>query len=64
MEDYDKALSVNPDFAEALVRKGIVYLLQKKYKEAVEYMEKGLSIDPSMSAGIKKYLDEAKANLK
>lgn len=63
MADYDKALEINPNDSEALARKGIVYLLQKKYKEAVEYMEKGLSLDPGIEGGIKEYLDQAKGNL-
>jgi tetratricopeptide (TPR) repeat protein len=43
---YDKALSIDPNHANALNNKGLSLVYLGKYQEAIEYFDKALSIDP------------------
>ncbi len=44
--DFDKAIDLLPDFAEAYLGRGIVYGLQKKYPQAVDDFSRAISLAP------------------
>jgi tetratricopeptide (TPR) repeat protein len=44
--DYERALHLRPDYAEALNNLGAIYYAKKNYKKAIRYYRKAISIDP------------------
>jgi len=58
--DFNKALELDPNSAEAFCRMGIAYLYKGDYDNAILNMEKGLKIDPALKETMSKYLEEAK----
>jgi uncharacterized protein YjbI with pentapeptide repeats len=46
IEYYDKALEINPNYADALNGKGNALRNKGKYNEAIEYYDKALEINP------------------
>jgi tetratricopeptide (TPR) repeat protein len=49
MECYNKALDLDPSFAEAFYDKGLVLFALEKYQEAMECYNKALDSDPSFA---------------
>ena len=46
IQAYDKAIDINPQYAEAWNGKGLVFEVQGKYDEAVNEYDKAIDIDP------------------
>jgi tetratricopeptide (TPR) repeat protein len=46
IEYYDKALTINPKYADALYNKGVALSDLKRHEEAIEYYDKALTINP------------------
>jgi len=46
MNDCEKCLEMNPNFARAYSRKGLLLYLKKDYVKAMEAYERGLKLDP------------------
>jgi stress-induced-phosphoprotein 1 len=46
MKDCDKCLEINPNFAKAYSRKGLLYYMKKDYAKAIEVYERGLKLEP------------------
>lgn len=46
LENYNKALSISPDYAEAINNIGTVYYAKKDYKRAIREYERALRITP------------------
>ncbi|MDG5815912.1 tetratricopeptide repeat protein [Chitinispirillales bacterium ANBcel5] len=46
IEEYKKALSINPELIDAYLGLGTIYEWQGKYKEAIKKYEEALSVDP------------------
>ncbi len=46
MDCYNKALEINPDYADAWINKGVVLENQNKYAETLECYNKALEINP------------------
>ncbi len=46
MEEFNLALSLEPDYVNAYCGIGVAYLNQKKYKEGIEALEKAIALDP------------------
>ncbi len=44
--DYQRALHLHPDYAEALNNLGAIYYARKNYKKAIRYYRKAIAIDP------------------
>lgn len=44
--DYERALHLRPDYAEALNNLGAVYYAKKNYKKAIRYYRKAISLNP------------------
>ena len=49
IEDYDKALKIDPNYTDALYHKGRSLHKLGKYEEAIEWFDKALAIDPNYS---------------
>jgi tetratricopeptide (TPR) repeat protein len=60
LNDFDKAIEADTTNAEAYCRKGVAYLYLGVYDKAIEYLEKGITLDASMEENVKDYLKEAK----
>ncbi len=52
MEHYRAALSLNPEYGQALTGLGALLLMQKRVEEAQELFEKALSIDPNHATAL------------
>lgn len=52
IEKFDKALSMIPDFVEAIINKGVSYKRLKMYPLAIQQFEKALSLSPFDSSNI------------
>jgi tetratricopeptide (TPR) repeat protein len=48
VEAYDKAVEIDPEYAEAWYNKGGVLYLQGKYNEAIQAFDKAIEIDPQL----------------
>jgi tetratricopeptide (TPR) repeat protein len=46
IEHYQKALSLNPEYAEVYKHLGNVFVKQSKLEEAVDYFQKAIAIKP------------------
>jgi tetratricopeptide (TPR) repeat protein len=46
MADYNKAIEINPQYAELYNNRGIVYYDLKEYDKAIKDYNKALEIDP------------------
>ena len=46
--DYDKAISLKPDFARAYAKKGCTIVKLERYGEAIDWINKGLKLDPNL----------------
>lgn len=44
---YERAIALNPDYAEALSNLGYVYIQQKKYDQAIERLNKAIDLNPN-----------------
>ncbi len=44
--DYERALRLRPDYAEALNNLGAIYYARKNYKKAIRYYRKAIAFDP------------------
>jgi tetratricopeptide (TPR) repeat protein len=49
LESCNKALMLNPDFAEAYNRRGYIYYQQKQYENTIADCSKALAIDPQLA---------------
>ena len=47
IKSLEKALKIFPDFYEALIYKGKLFLKQKKYRSAIEEFEYAINVDPT-----------------
>ena len=47
IQDYDKAIELNPNHAEAYSNRGIAFLRKSEYDSAIQDFEKTLEIDPA-----------------
>lgn len=47
VKEFQKAIEINPFYAEAYNNLGAVYLYKEEYKEAIPYLEKAIEIDPA-----------------
>ena len=60
--DYDKAITLNPDFAVAYACRGAVYTLIEEREKAILDLEKalklGLDPDPSLKQAVEELLEE------
>jgi tetratricopeptide (TPR) repeat protein len=45
LEDYDKALSIKPDFAEAFANRGSVFIRMERYDDALVALNKALALE-------------------
>ena len=50
---FDKALTINPRAAEALVGKGVAALMKLDLKEAEDFAERALKINPNLPAALR-----------
>ena len=57
MENYRKAVAIDPSFKEALYRKGLIYQEQKEYSLASSMFRKVIEIDPEYMAAHLKLAD-------
>ena len=46
IEDYNRALKLAPDLAEAKINMGAALIGLRRYASAIDYLEKGLSEEP------------------
>ncbi len=46
LEHYQKALQIDPNYAEAINNIGTVYYARKRYRQAIEYYQKALKLAP------------------
>ena len=51
IEDYDKAIALNPDYAEAHEDRGIAYARAGRADEALRDLDQALRLDPDYAAG-------------
>lgn len=47
INEYQKAIKFNPDYAPAYMNLGITYFYQKKFKESIESQKKAISLNPN-----------------
>jgi tetratricopeptide (TPR) repeat protein len=52
IEQYRKALDLDPNFTAAHANLGMAYLAKSKYKEGIEEIEKGLTISPGNAVSL------------
>jgi stress-induced-phosphoprotein 1 len=45
--DYDKCLELDPNYNKAYGKKADCHFMMKEYHKALEYYEKGKSVDPN-----------------
>lgn len=50
LEDYNKAIEMNPNSAEAYSKRGIVYGRLKEYEKAMEDYNKAIELEPNFSS--------------
>ena len=50
LKDYNDAISIDPDYAEALLGRGLVRLQQRNFRQAVIDYERAISISPNFSS--------------
>jgi len=50
IEDYDKAIEINPQYAKAYNNRGVAYGKLKEYKKAIEDFDKAIKINPQYAA--------------
>ena len=53
IENYDKALTLNPDFTSALLNMGNCYYMLKNYDKSIETFKRVVSIEPQNKIAIK-----------
>ena len=49
IEDFNKAISLKPDFAEAYSNRGAAYNQSKQYERAIKDFDKAISLNPSLA---------------
>ncbi len=49
IEDFNRALKINPQFTEAYHNRGVVYLKQEKYQQAIEDFNRVIQINPQLA---------------
>ncbi len=47
MADYNKAIEINPNFADAYCKRGLTYYNLKDYSKALTNFNKAIQIDPN-----------------
>ncbi len=47
LEEFQKAIEINPFYAEAYNNLGAVYLYKEEYEKAIPYLEKAIEVDPA-----------------
>lgn len=47
LENFNKAISLYPDFSQALTEAGAIYIKQKNYDKAVEVLQKAVALKPN-----------------
>ena len=57
ISEYTEALDKKPDYVDALIERGKLYLLEKDYEKARQDLEKALELDPSRK-DVYQYLGE------
>ena len=50
-EFFDKALAIQPEYLDAILRKGANYVAEGKYDKATEWAEKAIAINPEFHEG-------------
>ena len=50
MVDYNKALNINPKYAEVYYEKAYIYLQDQNAEEAIKALDKVLELNPDMAA--------------
>ena len=64
MNDYNQALSLDPQCALALLNRGIGYLQQGREDEARRDFDQGLKIDPTLRSEFEATVGEIRRRLK
>ncbi|RMF28848.1 MAG: tetratricopeptide repeat protein, partial [Candidatus Nitrosothermus koennekii] len=49
LEAFDKAIAIDPNFADAWNNKGVALAKLKRYEEALEAFDKALEINPKFA---------------
>lgn len=60
LEDFERALKLNPNCAEAFFRRGYFSYIVNKYSDAVADFEKGAMLNPNLVPMFKPYWEYAK----
>jgi len=47
IKEFQKAIEINPFYAEAYNNLGAVYLYKEEYKKSIPYLEKAIEVDPT-----------------
>ena len=50
--DYNRALSINPEFLEALVNIGLIYLSKNKFDESIRWLKTAIILRPNFAESI------------
>ena len=58
MEDYNRALNLDPHFGPASLNRGILHFTSKNYDQAIADLSKAIQLDPSKPLS---YTERAKA---
>jgi tetratricopeptide (TPR) repeat protein len=53
LDDFDKALAINPNAAEVLTAKGVAALMRFEFKDAERFAERALKINPSLPEALR-----------
>ncbi|MCZ7380031.1 MAG: tetratricopeptide repeat protein [Candidatus Methanoperedens sp.] len=51
MEDYNKAIELNPKYAEAYNNRGAVYIYSNEFDKAIKDYNKAIELDPKFASG-------------
>ena len=49
MAEFNKAISLNPAYAEAYSNRGVVFYENKEYDKALQDYDKAISLDPKLA---------------
>ncbi len=52
IEDYNKAIELDPDFAEAYYLRGVAYYVFDDPEQAIEDFTKAIELDPNFASGL------------
>ena len=57
MSDYNKAIEINPNYAEAYNNRGNIYAQQEEFTKAISNFSKAVKLKPSYAAAYKNHND-------